>query len=527
MSHIHQVELVTQPQPPATPKPSRVTQLGARPSESTPITKKHGPNSPYSTAEEDLKAIRLQLAKEMEGRWLGAMPVDDFVEKYLPLGKNSKPLPELHRNPFENIPNGVESQRYNHFVSTLSFRTHQPHDSVIQIDVVNEWMPGLGAVNTSTKPDKVNGVNLKTDVSVYNRIDGVATPDRTDFSQMELWIEFKANSSGAPFRDPGDKTDKKHFIEEGSFTPDTEEGRETRGQLAHYAGAHHSLQFRHFSFSVFVQGDHARFLRWDPSSTVVTTAFNYRRDPELMAMFFWRFNHLTPEQRGHDPSVQPAKLPDDVDKHIREKLKIENESIPLYRYQIPKLDNGYAYGPRPETTNRSLVSRCTRSQAMLWIPNKDANDPTPSCKEPSSLGQRDANQTARPDKEKKKPSSEERIIYMKDTWRFLSTSPDVKVPPVDEIYQILYKHDTPNIPQDVVGGDIENGRTENYDLLSDNATMEWLCVQPMVSPYQHYRMVLWIVGKPLFKFECTRDLVVTVLHALQGEPTPGYVQTMH
>ena len=257
-------------------------------------------------------------------------------------------------------------------------------------------MPDLEAVNTSTKPDKVNGVNLKTDVSVYNRIDGVATPDRTDFSRMELWIEFKANNNGAPFRDPGDKTDKKRFIEEGSFTPDTEEGRETRGQLAHYAGAHHSVQFRHFSFSVFVQGDQARFLRWDPSATVVTAAFNYRENPELMAKFFWRLNHLTPEQRGYDPSVEPAMLPREVDERVREKLDINNEDVPLYRYKIPNLDNGYAYGPQPKTTNRSLVSRCTRSRAMLWIPDEDAG-------------------TADQDKTKKEPRSEERIIYMKDT----------------------------------------------------------------------------------------------------------------
>ena len=62
------------------------------------------------------------------------MPVDDFVKKYLPLDKNSKPLPELHRNPFEDIPDGVKNQRYNHFASTLSSWTHQPHDSIIQID---------------------------------------------------------------------------------------------------------------------------------------------------------------------------------------------------------------------------------------------------------------------------------------------------------------------------------------------------------------------------------------------------------
>ena len=224
----------------------------------------------------------------MEGRWLGAMRIDDLVEKYYPLGKNSKLLLDLHEDPFENIPDGPESQSYNHFVSALSSWIHRCHDNIIQIDAVKECMSDLETVNTSTKPDKVNGVNLKMDVSVYNRIDGVATPDRTDFLRTELWIEF---NNGAPFRDLGAK---KRFIEEGSFTSDTKEGRGARGQLAHCAGAHHSAQSRRFSFPVFVQGDQARFPRWNSSATVVTAAFNYRENPELMTKFYWRFNHLTP-----------------------------------------------------------------------------------------------------------------------------------------------------------------------------------------------------------------------------------------
>ena len=285
-------------------------------------------------------------------------------------------------------------------------------------------MPDPEAVNTSTKPDKVNGVNLKTDVSVYNRIDGVVTPDRTDFSRIELWIEFKANDSGAPFGDPGDKTAQKRFIEEGSFTPDTEEGRETRGQLVHYAGAHRNVQFRHFSFFVFVQGDQARFLRWDTSATGIAATFDYREDPELMVKFFWRFNHLTPEQRGLDPSVEPAMLPREVNERVRERLDINDENVPLYRYKIPNLDDGYAYASQPKTTNQSLVSCCTSSGAMLWIPNEDAR-------------------TADQDKTKKEPRSEEQIVYTKDTWRFLPTSADVEVLREDPIYQILYGHDTP------------------------------------------------------------------------------------
>ena len=213
-----------------------------------------------------------------------------------------------------------------------------------------------------------------------------------------------------------------------------------------------------------------------------------------------------PEQRGHDLSVKPAMLPREVDERVREKLDTNDESIPLYRYKIHSLDNGYAHGPWSKTTNRSLVSRCTRSRAILWIPNEDAR-------------------TVDQDKAKKEPCSEERIVYMKDTWRFLSTLPDVEVLREGQIYQILYEYNTPNIPQDVVGGNIERGRTGNYDLLSDETTMEWLCLQPWISVYQHYQVVLWVVGQALFSFTCTKDLALTVLHALQGELTPSSRQT--
>ena len=105
---------------------------------------------------------------------------------------------------------------------------------------------------------------------------------------------------------------------------------------------------------------------------------------------------------------------------------------------------------------------------------------------------------------------------MKDTWQFLSDSPDVEVLPEHEIYKILYENGTPNIPEDVTGGDVDGGRTENCDLLDDESTMEWLCVQPGISPFQHYRMVHWIVGYPLFRFRCTKEFVKAVFDAFQG-----------
>ena len=398
--------------------------------------------------------------------------------------------------------------------------------SVIQIAAIEGWMPHLQAVNTSSKVDTVNNLKLKTDIAIYNRVEGVAPPDRTDFSRMELWMEFKPNNNGAPFQDPRDDTEEERLlaIEKGSFTPDTEAGNQARGQLAHYAGAQHSLQFRHFSFSVFVQGDHARFLRWDPSATVVTPAFNYRENPRLMAEFLWWFNHLSPMKRGHDESIQPANLSPKVDARVREKLGIKNNNVPLYKYEVPGLNGmGHAYGPRPPTQNRSLVSRCTRSLPVVWIPTEDVNGGASSCGELGVLGDRDADPRSGDDKVVETgPWSEERIIYMKDTWRFLSDSPDVAVMPEHKIYEMLHRHGTPNIPEHVAGGDVDGGRTQTQELVD----AAWLCVRPRISPYQHYRLVHGIVGRALFKFECTKQLVTAVFDALQGTLTLSCIQTV-
>ena len=145
-------------------------------------------------------------------------------------------------------------------------------------------MPHLHAVNTSTKEDTENQLKLKTDISIYDHVEGVAPPNRTDFSRMELWMEFKTKNDWAAFQDPSDPDSEESrclATEEGSFTWGTVDGINAHGQLAHYAGAQHSKQFRHFSFSVLVEGDCARFPRWDPPGTVVTAGFNHRTSPKV------------------------------------------------------------------------------------------------------------------------------------------------------------------------------------------------------------------------------------------------------
>ena len=522
MSNTHQDENPARLEHSVVANPQHIHQRDVA-SESTPAKKKYGPDLTFASETKNFEEARSHLGKEMNGHWLGPMPVDEFLKEFLP--PTNVLLPDLPEDPFQDVPNdGVESARYEPFVSTRLFPQHWSCDiDHLQIAGIQGWIPHLHAVNTSNKEDTANKLKLKTDISLYNRVKGVAPPNRTDFSQMELWMEFKTKTDAMAFQDPSNSEESRRLaIEKGSFTPDTVDGINARGQLAHYAGAQHSMQFRHFSFSVVVEDDHARFLRWDPAGTVVTAAFNYRTSPRLMAEFLWRFDHLSAGERGHDESIQPANLPPEVDARVREKLDIKNNNIPLYRYTLPGLiGKGYAYGPRPPTQNRSLVSRCTRSLPVFWIPAVDIDEVAKPCTESSD--ERDGDLPAGEHKVKKGPWYEEGIIYMKDTWRFLSDLPDVEVMAEHEIYEILHHHKTPNIPEHVAGGDVEGGKTRTQEFVG----AVWLCVKPRISPFQHYRLIHGIVGRVLFKFECTKQLVTAVLDALKGALTLTYVQTVH
>ena len=131
----------------------------------------------------------------------------------------------------------------------------------------------------------------------------------------------------------------------------------------------------------------------------MTAAFNYRDDPRLMAEFLWWFNHLSAMKQGHDKSIEVANLLPKVDGWMREKLGIKEDSIPLYKYKVPRLKGmGHTYGLRPLTQNQSLVSRCTHSLSMIRIPMYDVDCGASTCDKLGSLGDRDVDPCTGEDK---------------------------------------------------------------------------------------------------------------------------------
>ena len=60
---------------------------------STPAKKKFGADEPFKSQVRQLEEVQNQLSREMDGHWVGAMPVEDFLKDFLPPAND--PLPYI------------------------------------------------------------------------------------------------------------------------------------------------------------------------------------------------------------------------------------------------------------------------------------------------------------------------------------------------------------------------------------------------------------------------------------------------
>ena len=96
-------------------------------------------------------------------------------------------------------------------------------------------------IDTHSNPD-TECDKLAPDVGIYPIDDQPQGNTKTDFSKMDLFIEFKIAATSDPFSDPEDPLKP----QEGDFhfEKDSDNARLVRGQLASYAAAHEGCQFR-------------------------------------------------------------------------------------------------------------------------------------------------------------------------------------------------------------------------------------------------------------------------------------------
>jgi hypothetical protein len=310
--------------------------------------------------------------------------------------------------------------------------------------------------------------HVKPDVSIYPG--STADEVKTDSSISEIFTEFKWHTKDDPFCDLHDEGSSESFLR------GTQAGKDTLGQITSYAAAQLGAQFRTHVYSVFILRDTARILRWDRSGTIVTESIKYNEDGFLVE-FFRRYSKASSAMRGIDASVS---CPTNIQaKLARQALELDS-SISLVKLSVPS-DKGntarYFVVPAPSATPYTPPGRATRGFKAYDILRRN-------------------------------------VVFLKDSWRI--SLPDINME--GSIYKLLNDAKVPNVPQCIASGDI----LLDYHATQTNlyAKKPWACYSESgarLIPHQHCRLVLDVVGRALYEYFSSYEMVSAVRNALIGE----------
>jgi hypothetical protein len=331
----------------------------------------------------------------------------------------------------------------------------------------------LVLVDTHANPDTQRD-SLAPDISVYAP-DNVPDADaKTDFSKMELFVEFKFAEISDPFRDP-----LQPRAENFRFENDSEVSRLNRGQLCSYTAAHTGSQFRVHTFTLSICGRFARFIRWDRSGATVTQGFDCIKERHILASFFWRYAHLNQNQRGYDASVSPAS-PEDLQQiqHVEHHLRKDNPAhrefhiIMVPDRDDPKVETPFIISFPPKYTARSPFGRATRPMLAF---NMETGE----------------------------------VVFLKDYWRADVDGMEKE----GEIYRILESSRVPNIAPFGKGNDVRDHMTLTHTLRNE----KWACWLRDMVLLRQYRMSLNVVARHLTSFNSSREFVSAIADAMEGK----------
>ncbi|KAF9554510.1 hypothetical protein CPC08DRAFT_672124 [Agrocybe pediades] len=451
-----------------------ITESGSSPKKHTVQGNNHNPVKPDPE-------IFQAMARELEGRWIGPMPIDQFFGDFLSLDYINVERPEQSKNWMATF-KGMKRH-------TLEKDMYPDIQALV---VASQALSNLKIVNTSQHPDSQNYVNMKNkpDLAVYPESmieeDGI-----TQFDLVTLAFEIKLALD--PFSDSGDATGKY------AFEPDAEERTLCRGQLATYARIVLSRQHRTHFFMVFMSDPIARFIRFDRDGAIVSACFDYREEGHFLCEFLWRLSNVSEEMKGSDPTVTPA-TPDETEL-VKEKLAKwrpkENKERKVYKLLIQEEEASPtdAQGTGEEPSGAPVLPTQIRQvmEVLVWAP----------LAEPQCVVGRATRALPAYD-----PSSKE-IVFVKDSWR----ATEAKIPKEPVILKAINAAGiTAGVPVYKCGDDLE-GRWQTTATTGYKDESWNIGGKPGNSAKKHIRFVTDKVGLPIEDFESSKQFLDVVYQA--------------
>lgn len=289
------------------------------------------------------------------------------------------------------------------------------------------------------------------------------------------------------------------------FESSSPEGTVFRAGLSAHVQAQFTRQHRCFILQLVIIHRWARFLRWDRSGAVVTERFDYVSHPELLAEFFYRFAHMSDEERGFDPTVKVADRRETglfkqaVQEFMKDMDAKTKDGRPVRRLPNAELSLDDT-GTYPAWTVQ--VVNETTSQSTRLVINR------PFAGEPCLFGRATRAYIAY-------DLQEHRLVFLKDAWRISSSQLRAEF----KIYKELHAHAIPHVPEVWYGGDVLALDGTRQKTLTQALAVEeepWRIVDGSSPKHIHHRIVQDI-AYPLESALSEREFLQAMCDAVTGK----------
>lgn len=309
-----------------------------------------------------------------------------------------------------------------------------------------------------------------------------------DWQHMEMFVVF------------GEKNESDPWLEDpNSDDTYTDPSWKARARIVAYSKAQFSHQHRRFFFSLAFYRRTARFFRWDRAGVLVTEAFDYVHNRELLIGFLQRFNGLSPERRGWDTATRPA-LPAEsalLTSAIKAYLvRVKARQIPMLKDLHETLDRRF-----PAYKIRLDQGKCGQSCEIIVR--------KPFFVQGALLGRATQGYIGF-------HLGEKRLVFLKDCW---ADDRKQQIKEVD-VYCRLSGHDIPHLPAILYAGYVKGAEGAVQHTITGSCCSRgqypWAPDHFKMRRRVHIRIAQDILY-PIDHVCSSRQLVSTIRDALKGE----------
>lgn len=253
---------------------------------------------------------------------------------------------------------------------------------------------------------------------------------------------------------PKNKKKKNH---QAVLLPDGRFAQESLGQIAEYVNKISRRQHRLHVFTLYVFAGQARIIRWDRAGAIVSTPFDFEKEPSLLHRVIWRYASMSREQRGYDPTAVLATQAEIAEMRVCKCQPHEgwiatarDESLnkpgwPVYKIVMSpnSIVNEEKLTPiandiRPEKPSDAKQRALETGKAYFIVGRRHFASSSPTGRGTKCYIAYDM--------------SGKRLVFLKDYWR--SYVDDGTSPPEGEILEHLRTRDVKNVPTPLAYEDV-------------------------------------------------------------------------